>query len=225
MYIAGIHISNDRLTEGIVTSSLLVSVASALYTNKKAMEAAAEKGGPVKSLPTTRIGKLITPIHAAAIIIPPVTYLIAVPLNGGVQPGFISRFALPKLHLNDNTINVLRVAGVAGSIVGWKLIGSFLDTLGQSFHFIGVREKPKIVSTGPYAVVRHPMYSGALAQLLALSVMFWNYIPLVSFAVTAAAFAVKIPIEENLIETDPVVGPEYVEYKKKVTYRLIPKVW
>ncbi|KAL5524576.1 hypothetical protein ACEPAF_9716 [Sanghuangporus sanghuang] len=225
MYIAGIHISNDRLTEGIVTSSLLFSVATTLYTNQKTMKDAAEKGGPVKSLPTTRIGKLITPIHAAAIFIPPVTYLIAVPLNGGVQPGFISRFALPKFHLNDTAINVLRVVGVVGLAVGWKLLTSARDALGQSFHFIGVREKPKIVSTGPYAVVRHPLYSSALAQQLAFSVMFWNYIPLASFAVIAAAFVVKIPIEESLIETDPAVGPEYVEYKKKVAYRLIPKVW
>jgi protein-S-isoprenylcysteine O-methyltransferase Ste14 len=55
--------------------------------------------------------------------------------------------------------------------------------------------------------------------------MFWSYLPLVSASILASAFAIKIPIEEGLIEEDPTIGHEYKEYKKTVRSRLIPYVW
>ena len=95
MYIAGIRLSNGRLTEGIVASSVLVSFAGAVYRTREKLKVANEQGGPIKSTPTSLVGKLVTPVHAAAMFLPPLAYLIAVPLNGGVQPSFISRFSLP----------------------------------------------------------------------------------------------------------------------------------
>lgn len=138
MYIAGIHLTNDHLTEGIVTSSLFAVVTAQFFGNRKGLKEAREKGGSIKTMPTTRIGKLVTPIHAAAMIIPPVAYLIIIPFNGGVQPGFISRFGLPKFGLGDTAINVLRVVGCAGLVLAGKILTASRSALGQSFHFVGV---------------------------------------------------------------------------------------
>ena len=182
MYIAGIHLSNNHLTEGIVTSSVIAVIATQLIVGRKGLKEADEKGGPIKSMPTTLIGKLVTPIHAAAIVIPAVAYLTIVPLSGGLQPEIISRFSLPKFDLGETAINVLRLVGCAGLAATYKLFSASRSVLGQSFHHIGVsphrsfhyslvtlsirslkqvREKPKIVSTGPYAVIRHPLYTYA----------------------------------------------------------------
>ena len=138
MYIAGIHLSNNHLTEGIVTSSVIAVIATQLIVGRKGLKEADEKGGPIKSMPTTLIGKLVTPIHAAAIVIPAVAYLTIVPLSGGVQPEIISHFSLPKFDLGETAINVLRLVGCAGLAATYKLFSASRSVLGQSFHHIGV---------------------------------------------------------------------------------------
>jgi protein-S-isoprenylcysteine O-methyltransferase Ste14 len=112
--------------------------------------------------------------------------------------------------------------------------------------FYQVRETAKIVDTGPYAYVRHPLYSCALLVQLAYAGMFWSYAPLVTFGITALAFSLKIPVEvmfclhvfplarslaknlpmqEKLMMEDPDVGPSYLVYQQKVGSKLIPHIW
>jgi len=53
----------------------------------------------------------------------------------------------------------------------------------------------------------------------------WSWYPLVGAAVTAVAFAVKIPIEEKLILKDENTGEDYARYKRRVTSKIIPYVF
>ncbi|EJC98041.1 uncharacterized protein FOMMEDRAFT_143515 [Fomitiporia mediterranea MF3/22] len=230
MYLTGIHIPGERLAlgaEGLVTSSIFIYTAAAFHVGRNSMKVAAEKGGQIKSMPTSLVGKIVSPIHAAGMMLPVITYLVAVPLNGCAQPGFISRFALPNFRLSEDVVNLLRVASTVGLIGTWKLLMQTVSLLGKSgtFHHIGVRERPKLVTSGPFAVVRHPLYTCALLQNLVLAGLIWNYIPLYALAICGVAFAVKVPIEENLMESDAEIGPQYKAYKEKVPYRLIPGVW
>jgi hypothetical protein len=83
-----------------------------------------------------------------------------------------------------------------------------------------------------------------LAQEVICAVMFWSYVPLFALGITAATFAVKMPIEvcfslfsndtpvilttlfqEKVILDSPNIGPEYEQYQKKVTARVIPYLW
>jgi protein-S-isoprenylcysteine O-methyltransferase Ste14 len=64
-----------------------------------------------------------------------------------------------------------------------------------------------------------------LLQLPLWGLAMWNLIPFVSVGLCAAAFAVKIPAEEQLMLDDPAIGPDYAVYKTKVTSRVIPGVW
>ncbi|EJC99316.1 uncharacterized protein FOMMEDRAFT_142877 [Fomitiporia mediterranea MF3/22] len=230
MYIAGIHIPGEHLAlgvEGVVTSSLFIYTVAGILFTRNSLEDAEEKGGRIKSMPTSLVGKLVTPVHAAAIILPAVTYLVAVPLNGCVQPQFITRFALPNFGLSQDVVNLLRIASCVGLIGTWQLFTHCVGLLKNSgtYHSVGVREKPKLISSGPFAVVRHPLYSCALLQELILAGMTWNYIPLYAFSVCALAFAAKAPIEESLMESDAEMGLQYKAYKEKVHYRFIPGVW
>lgn len=51
------------------------------------------------------------------------------------------------------------------------------------------------MSTGPYGIVRHPLYTTLLGQLALLSLAYWSWVPLASLGVCAAAFAYKMTIE------------------------------
>lgn len=55
--------------------------------------------------------------------------------------------------------------------------------------------------------------------------MFWSYVPLIGGTIVAICFAVKMPIEEGLIEDDPKVGQAYREYRKQVPARIVPLLW
>lgn len=88
-----------------------------------------------------------------------------------------------------------------------------------------------------YSCVNAPTCSCVLGMELASAFMFWSNIPLYAFAITAAAYAVKIPIEVNflksrllaasltMIEDDTEVGIEYMHYTSHVRSRIIPYIW
>ncbi|TFK16712.1 hypothetical protein FA15DRAFT_408076 [Coprinopsis marcescibilis] len=60
-----------------------------------------------------------------------------------------------------------------------------------------------------------------LCQML----MYWSWVPAIAFGVTLFSLVVKIPIEEDTIDQDPVIGDDYRKYKRVVPWRLVPGVW
>jgi protein-S-isoprenylcysteine O-methyltransferase Ste14 len=87
---------------------------------------------------------------------------------------------------------------------------------------IEVCRDQQVISTGPYAVVRHPMYVGSLALYLATPVAlgsWWALIPALAFV---PIFIFRIRNEEDVLVRDL---PGYEEYRERVRYRLVPLVW
>ncbi len=87
---------------------------------------------------------------------------------------------------------------------------------------VEVQENQKVISTGLYGMVRHPMYLATLLMFLPMPIIlgsFWGLIPFVLYPVT---IVIRILNEEKVL-TDGLDG--YAEYKGKVKYRLIPFVW
>ncbi|QRV83857.1 isoprenylcysteine carboxyl methyltransferase [Ceratobasidium sp. AG-Ba] len=119
----------------------------------------------------------------------------------------------------------LRLAGCAGALLGGALGKNLYKHLGSQWAAIGVRERPKLVKTGPYSVVRHPGYALALLQELFFIPMFWNWMFAPGFIIMAIGFAFKMPIEEKVIEDNKEIGDAYKQYKKDVPYRIIPYIW
>ncbi|KIK64295.1 hypothetical protein GYMLUDRAFT_258848 [Collybiopsis luxurians FD-317 M1] len=224
-YIAGIHLSHAQGIESIVAASTAAMMFIFVRDANKQMKKARVEGGEITASPQTFLGRIITPIHGFAFTATPVLYLAGVLSNRMEQPQWYQQTSL-DIQLGVGALAWTRTAAVAVALFGgvW-LHRTILKAIGKQLHFIGRREKSEIVSTGPYKVVRHPMYSGVLAELILLSVAHWSWIPLVSCGICLGAFALKIPIEERLIESDPAMGQAYVEYKKKVPYRLIPYIW
>ncbi|KAH8114706.1 hypothetical protein DFH11DRAFT_1508780 [Phellopilus nigrolimitatus] len=232
MYFAGIYTTDTR-TEALVCTTLFVGMLASLRKLLAAFQRADATGGRLISLPATWTGKLVTPTHALATFVPVIIYLATVPRSGFAQPEWIRRLALPDFGLDGDTVTALRLVGCVSAVLAWAHAEYCVRKLGQSWHIIGVREKPKIVDSGPYAIVRHPFYSSVLVLEIALAVMSWNVVPLYALGICAGAFAVKIPIEvrnqlylvERLIESDKNIGPEYREYKKRVTSRFLPGIF
>lgn len=87
---------------------------------------------------------------------------------------------------------------------------------------VRVEAGQKVISTGVYAVVRHPMYFGALFLFMGTPLALGSWWSLLLVPVFVVALVVRISNEENVLIRDL---PGYVEYAHKVRYRLIPRVW
>lgn len=87
---------------------------------------------------------------------------------------------------------------------------------------IEVQENQKVIDTGLYGIVRHPMYSATILLFLAMPLVLGSVISFVIFLVYPVLIAKRIRNEEEVLEE----GLEgYAEYKKKVKYRMLPFIW
>ena len=87
---------------------------------------------------------------------------------------------------------------------------------------IQVEEGQKVISTGPYAVVRHPMYSFATLMWLAIAPALGSYVSLPFFALLIPVFVARLLNEEDVLRRDL---PGYAEYCQGTRHHLIPYVW
>jgi len=87
---------------------------------------------------------------------------------------------------------------------------------------IQVAENQTVISTGPYAVVRHPMYSGALVLLAGMPLALGSWWGLILAGLMIALIVVRLLYEETFLVANL---PGYDEYRRKVRYRLIPFAW
>jgi protein-S-isoprenylcysteine O-methyltransferase Ste14 len=87
---------------------------------------------------------------------------------------------------------------------------------------IEVAPDQRVVSTGPYARIRHPMYSGALVILLGTPLALASWWGLVIFILMLVVIAWRALDEERFLLENL---PGYAEYSRMVRYRLVPFVW
>src|SRR5689334_9612109 len=124
---------------------------------------------------------------------------------------------------------------------GWSNLPVYLVTLGDILVALGLyfvflvfrentftsatielREEQRVISTGLYALVRHPMYAGAFLMLLGVPLAlgsWWAFIPVF---LLFAAIVWRLIEEESFLEKNL---PGYTNYRQKVHYRLIPFIW
>ena len=114
------------------------------------------------------------------------------------------------------------------------IVGNFLVALGFFIVFLVFKENTysagtievaadqKVISTGPYAWVRHPMYSGALAMLFGTPVALGSWWGLIMFVPMTFAIVWRLRDEEKFLLRNL---PGYEEYREKVRHRLLSFVW
>lgn len=87
---------------------------------------------------------------------------------------------------------------------------------------VEVQEDQKVIDTGLYGIVRHPMYSATIILFLSMPLVLGSPVSFVIFLAYPAILAKRIRNEEKVLEAE-LQG--YAEYKEKVKYRIIPFVW
>jgi len=115
------------------------------------------------------------------------------------------------------------------SFIGDVLValGLFIDLLVFKENSYGasnitVEEGQRAISTGPYSLVRHPMYAGVLVMVTGIPLALCSWWGLAFLALAVPGLAWRIMDEEKLLKKDL---PGYVEYTQKVRYRLVPYIW
>lgn len=107
-------------------------------------------------------------------------------------------------------------------LLGYALFAEVLRENAYLSRTIEVQEGQKVVDTGLYGVVRHPMYMATLLMFLSMPLVLGS---LIAFVITLAyipIIAARIRNEEQVLEQ----GLEgYTDYKKRIRWRLIPGIW
>lgn len=114
------------------------------------------------------------------------------------------------------------VVAAAVFIMGYLLYAQVLRENAYLSRTIEVQQGQKVIDTGLYGVVRHPMYSATLMLFLTMPIVLGSIYALPIFLAYPFIIAKRIKDEEAFLEKE-LEG--YAEYKKKVKYRLIPLIW
>jgi protein-S-isoprenylcysteine O-methyltransferase Ste14 len=138
---------------------------------------------------------------------------------------FIAALVVPGLDRRFGWSTVPLGAVIAGDllvVIGMFLVFRVYRENTYTSATIEVAENQKVISTGPYAIVRHPMYASASFYLfgmpLALS-SYWGFVPIIAMI----PFLVwRLLDEEQFLAANL---PGYAEYQKRVPRRLVPFVW
>jgi protein-S-isoprenylcysteine O-methyltransferase Ste14 len=135
---------------------------------------------------------------------------------------------IPALSAIDHRIGWSKVP------VGVVALGDFLVVLGLFIVFLVFRENTftsaiidiyagqKVISTGPYAIVRHPMYAGVLLMLIGEPLALGSSWALLAVIPLMLGIVWRLIQEEQFLLTNL---PGYVDYRGRVRYRLVPLVW
>ena len=139
--------------------------------------------------------------------------------------GFIALLVVPALDYRFGWSSVPPYAVIAGDIlvaVGFYVI--FLVYKENSFTSatIEIAENQKVISTGPYALVRHPMYAGGLVYFLGTPLALGSYWGFLVIAATMPFVIWRLFNEERFLSKNL---PGYTDYCAKVRWRLIPGVF
>ena len=140
--------------------------------------------------------------------------------------GFMAMLVLPALdHRFHWWPAVPFFASVAGDVlvaIGFLIIFFVYKENTFASATIEVYSEQRVVSSGLYALVRHPMYMGGFVFFVGAALSLGSWWGLLAFLLMMPAFIWRISDEEKLLTKDL---PGYAEYKNAVRYRLVPFIW
>jgi protein-S-isoprenylcysteine O-methyltransferase Ste14 len=138
---------------------------------------------------------------------------------------FLTAFVLPGLDVRFGWSNVPPAVSIVADVfvfAGYMVFFWVLVTNSFVSRVVEVENNQKVVSTGPYALVRHPMYSGVIIMYLASPVALGSYWAFLPAALVVPLLVARIFNEEQVLLRDL---PGYKEYMQSVGFRLIPGIW
>ena len=144
-------------------------------------------------------------------------------LHSGLM--FLVGFILAGLNYRFSWIIMPNIIVIISSILFIIFYILYAEVLKENTYLsrtIKVQENQKVVDTGFYSIVRHPMYSITLVLFLTMPLILGSIISFVIFLIYPFIISKRIKNEEEVLEREL---KEYKEYQKKVKYKLIPFIW
>jgi protein-S-isoprenylcysteine O-methyltransferase Ste14 len=139
--------------------------------------------------------------------------------------GFIAMLVFPALDYRFAWSPVPASVSVLGdALIALGFLFTFFVFKENSYgaSTIQIAEDQTVVSTGPYALVRHPMYAAALVMLLGIPLALGSWWGLFALLLVLPVLIWRLLDEERFLRRNL---PGYSEYQAKVKYRLLPFVW
>lgn len=148
---------------------------------------------------------------------------IAVIIGSSVM--FVTGFILSGLDFRFGWLPLPRWVSIAAAVVFLIAYALYVEVLRENAYLsrtVEIQENQKVIDTGLYGIVRHPLYSVTLLLFLSIPLVLGSLISLVVFLFYPFLIAKRIRNEEQVLEA----GLEgYTEYKTRVKYRIIPFIW
>lgn len=138
---------------------------------------------------------------------------------------FILEFIVSGLNYRYNWIELPNIVVIISSIVFVFSYILYAEVLRENTFLsrtIEVSDNQKVVDTGLYGIVRHPMYAITIILFLSIPLILGSIISFIIFLIYPIIIIKRINNEEKVLE-EQLMG--YKEYKNKVKYKLIPYIW
>ena len=138
---------------------------------------------------------------------------------------FLSGFIIAGLNYRYKWIEIPSIVVIISSILFLIAYILYAEVLRENTYLsrtIEVQENQKVIDTGLYGIVRHPMYAVTILLFLTIPLILGSITSFIIFLIYPIIIAKRIKNEEKVLEKD-LKG--YAEYKKKVKYKVIPFVW
>ena len=138
---------------------------------------------------------------------------------------FLAGFIVAGLDFRFEWLTLPKGISIGAAVVFLIAYVLYAEVLRENTYLsriIEVQENQKVIDTGLYGIVRHPMYFATVLLFLAMPLVLGSLISFVIFLAYPLIIAKRIRGEEQFLEQEL---PGYKEYKEKVKYRLIPFVW
>lgn len=138
---------------------------------------------------------------------------------------FLFGFIVAGLNYKYNWVvipNVVVIISAVLFILAYILYAEVLRENTYLSRTIEVQDNQKVIDTGLYGIVRHPMYAVTILLFLTMPLILGSILSFVIFLVYPIIIAKRINNEEKVLEKE-LKG--YTEYKKKVKYKIIPFIW
>lgn len=138
---------------------------------------------------------------------------------------FIGIFAVPGFDYRHRWSDVPDWLVVISTVMMEVGYGMFFVVMRQNRYasrVVEIQEGQKLIDTGLYSIVRHPMYTSASVLYIFSALVLGSYYALIPMILIPFLLSIRIVNEEKVLKAGL---PGYADYMKRVRYRLIPFVW
>ena len=179
-----------------------IAITASLARNDPALLARRMRGGPLaEKEPAQKVIMWITSAGFIALL---------------VMPGLDHRFGWSRMP------GAVAIGGNLLMLLGWVGILRVFRENSFTSSTIELAADQRVISTGPYAIVRHPMYAAALLMLLGIPISLGSWWGMLVVIALLPALIWRLLDEERFLGRNL---PGYVAYQGRVPYRLLPHIW